>query len=280
MDVRHLDYDDESLVRAALQEAYPSERPVFSQRRGAQIIRAAAVRALDGGDRRHPFVGGRVAATIAAAFTLFAGTAGAASAALPGEPLYPVKQAVERAMVAMTGSDVQAARLELRFAERRLDEAAAIPDDADGNVSASLSNRFNEHLNAAASLAGDQIANEVEQLEQSRDDATTGTANASAPVDQAPVNLEPQEQPDGQVVPPTPLASASPEPSPTPSPEPTGPTPAVVPTPSASPSPTETPGDPAQPSPLATASPSEPTTAAPDPQPLPPLDGDASTTTD
>lgn len=242
MDVQHLEYDDESLVRAALQAAYPTERPVFSQRRGAQIIRAAAVRTLEGGDRRHPFVGGRFVASVAAAFTLLASTAGAASAALPGQPLYPIKRVVERAMVAFAGDDVQAARLELRFAERRLHEATAIRDDADQAVSSSLSDRFHEHLNAATSLAGDQLAGEVEQLEQSQDEAHPSDADASAPVEAAPADLAPQEEPD--IVQPEVLASPSPMPSDVPSPQPD---PSVALTPEDTPSPTAEPSDPIDP---------------------------------
>lgn len=242
MDVQHLEYDDESLVRAALQAAYPTERPVFSQRRGAQIIRAAAVRAHEGGHRRHPFVGGRFAASIAAAFTLLAGTAGAASAAVPGQPLYPIKQVVERAMVAFAGDDVQAARLELRFAERRLHEATVIPDDADQTVSSSLSERFHEHLNAATSLAGDQLAGEVEQLEQSQDEQQPSDADASAPVEDVPADLTPQEEP--VIVPPEMLASPSPMPSDAASPEPD---PSATPTPEDTPSPTAAPSDPSDP---------------------------------
>lgn len=252
MDVQHLEYDDESVVRAALQAAYPTERPVFSQRRGAQIIRAAAVHAREGGDSRRPFVGGRIAASVAAAFTLFAGAAGAANAALPGERLYPIKQVVERAMIAITNDDVQAARLELRFAERRLHEATSIPGDADGQLSSALSDRFNEHLNAASSLAGDEIAGEVEQLEQSQDEQRTGNAKGSEPVGDTPSDLEPQQKLDGEVVAPEAVASPSPVPSVGPSPQPgpsptTGPVPTSTADPSTEPSPTPSPTGSAEP---------------------------------
>lgn len=260
MDVQHLEYDDESLVRAALQAAYPTERPIFSQRRGAQIIRAAAVRAHEGGDRRHPFVGGRFAASVAAAFTLLAGTAGAASAALPGQPLYPIKRVVERAMVAFAADDVQAARLELRFAERRLHEATTIPDDTDQAVSSSLSDRFHEHLNAASSLAGDQLAGEVEQLEQSQDEQQPSDADAATPVEDVPADLQPQQEPE--IVPPEVLASPSPMPSDAASPQPD---PAATPAPSDTAAPTPAPSDPTD---SATATP-EPSAAPADPSELP-----------
>lgn len=66
----HEDYHDETLIRAALQAAYPEDRPMFSPHGGEQFIRAAAAGKLEPGDR-HLF-GGRVAACPAAAFTLFA----------------------------------------------------------------------------------------------------------------------------------------------------------------------------------------------------------------
>ncbi len=262
MDVQHLDYDDESLVRAALQAAYPSERPVFSQRRGAQIIRAAAGRALEGGARRHPFVGGRIAAAVAVAFTLFAGTAGAASAALPGQRLYPIKHVVERAMVAIAGDDVEAARLELRFAERRLREATAIGSDTDQSLDPSLSQRFHEHLDAASSLAGDELAGEVEQLENSRDEQETGSADAALPVeDLPPAPIDPQAQPAPEdATPPEPTVTLLPEPSASPSPDPS-----AVPEPATSPSPLPTPDGAGEP---ATGEPD----AQPSPRPAAPLD--------
>ncbi len=275
MDVQHLDYDDESLVRAALQAAYPSERPIFSQRRGAQIVHAAA-RELEGSGRSRPFAGGRVAALIAAAFTLLAGTAGAASAALPGERLYPIKHAVERAMVAIAGDDVEAARLELRFAERRLREASAIRSDADDPVDPELNQRFREHLDAAASLAGEQIAGEVEQLEQSRDAQRTGRADAALPVqdtvrvpDTVPAELVPQEEPDadgGDAPEPSPSPSPSASASPTPSPAPTPPT-GVDPSPAPSPVGVATPGD-GEPESDASPSPSPEAPADDDEEPL------------
>ena len=246
MDAQHLDYDDESLVRAALQAAYPSERPVFSQRRGAQIIRAAAVETLEHPVRRRPFVGSRVAACLAATFTLLAGTAGVAGAALPGQPLYPIKRAVERAMVAIAGDETEAARLELRFAERRLAEAEAVSDDADGDLSTSVADRFDAHLNAATSLAGTEVADEVQRLEQSRQRTSDGSTTRTEPGAEAapPTTVEP-EVPELSADP-VPIPSETPSPSTSASPSPVeaaDPAPMADPTPVPSPSPSASEGE-------------------------------------
>jgi Domain of unknown function (DUF5667) len=244
VDAQHLDYDDESLVRAALQAAYPSERPVFSQRRGAQIIRAAAVEALEQPVRRRPFVGSRVAACLAATFTLLAGTAGVAGAALPGQPLYPIKRVVERAMVAIAGDGTEAARLELRFAERRLVEAEAVADEADGDLSTSISDRFDAHLNAATSLAGDEVAGEVEHLERSRRRTTDGNGSQTDPAAATPPAATEPEVPELSADP-VPVSTETPSPSTSPSPsvEPANPAPMADPSPIPSPSPSAREGE-------------------------------------
>jgi hypothetical protein len=145
--------------------AYPPTRPEFSQRRGEQIIRAAALEELA---KRQPSAGGRVAVSLAAAFALLAGTASAAGAALPGHPLYPLKQVIERAMVAVASDDGDAARLELRCAERRLDEASVVGTDE--LVATSLAEKFNEHIDAATALGGADVSHEVEHLRRTRAD--------------------------------------------------------------------------------------------------------------
>jgi hypothetical protein len=243
VDARHLDYDDESLVRAALQAAYPSERPVFSQRRGAQIIHAAAAEAIAQPVRHRPFVGSRIAACLTATFTLLAGTAGVAGAALPGQPLYPIKRVVERAMVAIAGDDADAARLELRFAERRLAEAEAVAGEADDGLSTSISDRFDAHLSAATSLGGDEVADEVKQLERSRRRTTDGTGDQTTPAVAPPAAVEP-EVPELSADP-VPVSTETPSPSTSPSPlpiDPADPAPMADPSPVPSPSPSASEG--------------------------------------
>ena len=237
MDEQHFDESaDERLVRATLLAAFPPHRPVFSQRRGEQIIRAAAVEQLN----RRPVVGSRIAASMAAAFTLLAGTAGAAGAALPGQPLYPIKRIVERAMVAVTSDDGEAARLELRFAERRLREAAAVTEEP---VASALADKFNEHVNAASALGGGDVSDEIDSLQQAQEqrqvDAAVDQQSAPVPpVDQsAPAVSRVPQSP----TPATPTASPSPLPSATPTPSAT-PLPSPSPTESVAPSTAPTPG--------------------------------------
>ena len=236
MDERHIDHsDDERLVRASLLAAYPPTRPEFSQRRGEQIIRAAAREELAG---RRPSAGGRVAVSLAAAFTLFAGTASAAGAALPGHPLYPLKRVIERAMVAVASDDGDAARLELRFAERRLDEASVL--GADESAATSLAETFNEHIDAATALGGAGVSHEVEHLRRTRADRGAEVTADSAG-DRANRRRATGDAPARR---PAATVSRSPEPTATAAPSPT-----ATPSPSASPSPSATPTASPRPSP-------------------------------
>lgn len=224
--------DDERLVTETLRRAFPHERPVFSRRRGEQIIRAAAI---EHAGRRHPRRGSRVAACLAATVTLMVGTTGVAGAALPGQPLYRLKHLVERAMIAVTTDDVDAARLELRFAERRLREADVVDDTVDPGVTDSLAERFNEHVNAATSLAGDSVADEVDRLRDVR-----GSDALTAPDVYEGQTTSETNDPSTAVVPSSspPTASADPaDPSVAapPSPDPSSPPPAAVPSELASP---------------------------------------------
>jgi hypothetical protein len=230
--------DDERLVREALLAAYPTTRSQFSQRRGEQIIRAAALE--EHTDRRSSKVG-RVAASITAVFTLLAGSASAAGAAMPGHPLYPLKRMMERAMIAVTSDDDSAARLELRFAERRLVEASVVGTEEP--EATSLAEKFHEHIRAAAALGGEEVAGQITQLQRSRnvgrsDTMVEGTGPAPSdplpsPVGSGAPAAHPSHSPS-----PMPAPSPSPTPSETPSSSPDGEPPIVEPTsePSALPS--------------------------------------------
>lgn len=206
--------DDERLVREALLAAYPTTRSQFGQRRGEQIIRAAALE--EHSDRRSSTVG-RVAASVTAVFTLLAGSASAAGAAMPGHPLYPLKRMMERAMIAVTSDDDSAARLELRFAERRLVEASVVGTEEP--EATSLVEKFHEHIRAAAALGGEEVAGQITQLQRSRG-GRSDVVEGSGPAPSDPL--------------PSPVGSGAPEAHPSHSPSP-------VPTPSPSPTPSETP---------------------------------------
>jgi hypothetical protein len=68
----------------------------------------------------------RTAAAIVAAAALILAPALAASAALPGEPLYPLKRSIEAADLAFAFSPVSEARAHTRIAEARLSELHAL----------------------------------------------------------------------------------------------------------------------------------------------------------
>jgi hypothetical protein len=230
--------DDERLVREALLAAYPTTRSQFSQRRGEQIIRGAALE--EHTDRRSSTVG-RVAASVTAVFTLLAGSASAAGAAMPGHPLYPLKRMMERAMIAVTSDDDSAARLELRFAERRLVEASVVGTEEP--EATSLVEKFHEHIRAAAALGGEEVAGQITQLQRSRNVGRSDTMVKGT----GPAPSDPLPSPAGGGAPaahptsspsPMPTPSPSPTPSETPSSSPDGEPPIVEPTsePSALPS--------------------------------------------
>lgn len=65
-----------------------------------------------------------VATGLASAVVGTTGVAFAAQEALPGEALYPVKQATESARLSLAGDVAQHGRLQLQFAEERLDEVS------------------------------------------------------------------------------------------------------------------------------------------------------------
>jgi hypothetical protein len=70
-----------------------------------------------------------VASTMAASMVGTTGVAVAAQEALPGDALYGVKKATESLRLSLAGDQVAAGRLELRFAEERLEEVVAGSQD-------------------------------------------------------------------------------------------------------------------------------------------------------
>jgi hypothetical protein len=70
-----------------------------------------------------------VASTMAASMVGTTGVAVAAQEALPGDALYGIKKATESLRLSLAGDQVAAGRLELRFAEARLEEVVAGSQD-------------------------------------------------------------------------------------------------------------------------------------------------------
>jgi hypothetical protein len=91
---------------------------------------------------------------IVLAFVVIAGgTVTAAASSNPGETLYPVKLASERVRVAITPSSIGKARLEAKFAERRIDELAyVVSKTKNGKEVEELSNQLSRHVEAMGQL--------------------------------------------------------------------------------------------------------------------------------
>lgn len=106
--------------------------------------------------------GRRVAIVLAATMLLALGASQvgfAASDALPGDLLYPVKRAVERLNLAVHPGAVSRATIHLELAERRLTELAALVDRGDDR----------ERIDAAASAYRAQSQTAVDELGRAQD---------------------------------------------------------------------------------------------------------------
>jgi len=132
-------------------------------RRLAQAPPPASLRAERAGSphswfrrlRRSTAFGAAAAATVIA--FLAAGATYASAGALPGQPLYPVKRTVESARLWLADYDA-AMRLYMRFGDRRLHEALAVPDQA-----GSMLAEFNHAATAALAESDRALARGAER---------------------------------------------------------------------------------------------------------------------
>jgi hypothetical protein len=120
-------------------------------------------------------------------------TVAASSDSLPGDALYSVKTATERARLFFAFSDVAKAKLQARFAGRRVEEMARMAQRGDAETLESLRTRFNEHLarieQLATRIAGADLENAAKIAElkailyrnMNRDDAILQAAYRKAP---------------------------------------------------------------------------------------------------
>jgi hypothetical protein len=104
---------------------------------------------------------GAIVSLLLALVLLGGGGATYASAdSLPGEALYPMKQAAERFRLVVTQDDVTRGQLHMSFADERLEEAIVLADEDPGHVSQCLMAYAGEMEQAMAILApqaeGDQ----------------------------------------------------------------------------------------------------------------------------
>jgi len=90
-----------------------------------------------------------LAVVLTALFGGTVATAYASQGALPGSPLHPVKTGLERAQLALSPSAARDASLNLRFAERRLEELAGLIQAGRFSELAPVVSAFEAHLQAA-----------------------------------------------------------------------------------------------------------------------------------
>lgn len=102
-----------SLRRELVEEIEASQVTLFDRMRDTIRERTAGI--------RHSVRAG-LATGVASAMIGSAGVAVAAQQAIPGDVLYPVKQATEDVRMWLTGGQVEAGRLHLQFARERLEE--------------------------------------------------------------------------------------------------------------------------------------------------------------
>jgi hypothetical protein len=81
------------------------------------------------------------------------GTVAASSSSLPGDTLYPVKTATERVWLSMTFSDAARAKLQAKFAGRRVAEMARMAERGYTEGMEELAARFSAHLKKIEELA-------------------------------------------------------------------------------------------------------------------------------
>jgi hypothetical protein len=97
-------------------------------------------------------------ATAAAALLVFfsvgAGTVQASSNSVPGQPLYPVKEATEQVRLAFSFSDSAKARLYAELAERRAREMADLARKGETERLPSLAEKMAEQLDKSVALHG------------------------------------------------------------------------------------------------------------------------------
>ena len=163
----------EPLLQAALSatKATSAEpRPEFKAAAKYRLLSALQAKREK---RRESFVIGRRWrwATLGVALLLLllagAGTVAASTNSLPDEPLYRVKLAAERVQMFFTTSDMGKAKLHLKFAERRIKEAAAMAEKDKPEKVEDLTERLSYHLEKVRPLAralGEKEGKDIAEL--------------------------------------------------------------------------------------------------------------------
>lgn len=141
-------------------------------------------------------------AVIVVIFLLLAGsgTVAAAGNSLPGEPLYQVKLATEAVRLTMTPSALGKAELNVKLADKRVDEIIEMVDKGKVEQVEQTAQRLNSHLLAMESLAvpgwEEQVEREVASFEAAPPQVTVAEAPPAAveEVPQVQVEKVPQAQ--------------------------------------------------------------------------------------
>jgi len=94
------------------------------------------------------------------------GTVAASSGSLPGDTLYPVKTATEQVQMKLTFSRTAKAKLQARFAERRIKEMARLAEKGRMAQLEAVAARFEAHLAKIEQLAAQISATEPEDGER------------------------------------------------------------------------------------------------------------------
>ena len=199
-------------ARARLQNAQDYGRPPQTQ--GKQRSHASGLRP-------------KLAISLAAILMFIvasSGTVAASAAAMPDEPLYPVKLAVEQVQVTLTASELDKAKLYAQLAEKRAQEIATMTTKGDVEKVVATSAILSRHLQqlevtlakleaeeAAGSMATEASktpAVEAQKLDSSPEAPLSLSSPPAATFEQTPSSVSP--------VPPAPQATPVQTPSPTP----------------------------------------------------------------
>ena len=122
------------VAKATRETSSVEPRPEFKAQARYQIESLLHAKGQKAGPRRLPLVSWvpRWAVVVAAVFLVIllagSGTVAASSSSLPGDTLYPVKTATERVWLSLTFSDTARARLQAKFADRRVAEMARMAE--------------------------------------------------------------------------------------------------------------------------------------------------------
>ena len=147
------------VAKATRETSSVEPRPEFKAQARYQIESLLHAKGQKAGPRRLPLVSWvpRWAVVVAAVFLVIllagSGTVAASSSSLPGDTLYPVKTATERAWLSLTFSDTARARLQAKLADRRVAEMARMAERGYTEGMEELAARFSAHLKKIEELA-------------------------------------------------------------------------------------------------------------------------------